>query len=476
MFVNRTQELAFLDKILTRNRPGPAQLILLYGRRRVGKTRLLQQWVSQQDVPYTYWTAEKEPAALQRRKFYGRLAGLSPQNAPTFFSWAEVWAAAYELLGQRRYILILDELPYAAEADPATLSALQHAWDQFFQESQTVIILCGSQVKAMETLQYYQSPLFGRMTGQWYLQPLAFPHLKLFFPTWTAAERVALYAIVGGVPAYLRWLDETVGLVANIRNVILDEGSMFIAEPTFLLYDEVREPRSYLAVLKAIGSGHHTLSTISNATLLPTSRLSVYLTRLQELRFIERRLPATVPPAKRRQSRQGRYHLIDPYFRFYFRFMVPLYETMTLDIDQTLARIRQELRAFVGQTTFEELSRQWVEQQGKAGQLPFVPQIVGSHWSRHVQIDIVAVNWQSKKILLGECKWTQDPIDRQIVRELIEQKLPKVKLDLPNGGDGWQISFAFFSRTGYTAAARTYVQSHEALLIDLAGIDADLQE
>jgi hypothetical protein len=156
--------------------------------------------------------------------------------------------------------------------------------------------------------------------------------------------------------------------------------------------------------------------------------------------------------------------------------MVPLYETMTLDIDQTLARIRQELRAFVGQTTFEELSRQWVEQQGQAGQLPFVPQIVGSHWSRHVQIDIVAVNWQSKKILLGECKWTQDPIDRQIVRELIEQKLPKVKLDLPNGGDGWQISFAFFSRTGYTAAARTYVQSHEALLIDLAGIDADLQE
>lgn len=476
MFVNRTQELAFLDKILTRNRPGRAQLILLYGRRRVGKTRLLQQWVSQQDVPYTYWTAEKEPAALQRRKFYGRLAGLSPQNAPTFFSWAEVWEAAYELLGQRRHILILDELPYAVEADPATLSALQQAWDQFFQESQSVIILCGSQVKAMEALQYHQSPLFGRMTGQWHLQPLAFSYLKLFFPTWPAAERVALYAIVGGVPAYLRWLDETVGLVANIRNVILDEGSMFMAEPTFLLYDEVREPQSYLAVLKAIGSGHHRLSTISNATLLPTSRLSVYLTRLQELKFIERRLPATVPPAKRRQSRQGRYHLIDPYFRFYFRFLAPFHDTLPFDIDPVVNKVRHEFRAFVGQTAFEKLAREWVRVQIKEGAVPYNPERLGSHWSRGVQVDIAGVQWRDKKIILGECKWGEHAVDKATVRELIEIKTPKVLKYLSADPQTWQVHHLFFARAGFTKAAQAYAAQQQIQLVDLMQMMVTLEK
>lgn len=132
--------------------------------------------------------------------------------------------------------------PTRPKPTPSTLSALQHAWDQRFQESQAIIILCGSHVKTMETLQSYQSPLFGRMTAQRHLQPLAFSPLKHFFPRWAAAERVALYAIVGGVPAYLRWLADGKGLAANLRDVVLAEGSMFLAEPTFLLYDEVREP------------------------------------------------------------------------------------------------------------------------------------------------------------------------------------------------------------------------------------------
>ncbi len=475
MFVNRLEELGFLDQVLARRRPGPAQLILLYGRRRVGKTRLLQEWVSRHDLPHTYWAAEKEPAALQRRKLYARLAGLSVQNAPTFFSWAELWEAAAEFMGGRRHILILDEIPYAAEADPSALSALQHAWDQFFQESSAVLILCGSQVKTMETLQSRQSPLFGRMTGQWYLQPLAFSQLKPFFPNWSAPERVALHAIVGGVPAYLRWLDETVGLEANLRNVILAEGSMFMAEPALLLYDEVREPQSYLAVLKAIGSGHHTLSAISNATLLPTSRLSVHLTRLQQLRFVERRIPATVPPAKRSRSRQGRYHLSDPYFRFYFRFVAPMYETMVVDIEQTLGRIQQELRAFVGQTSFEELSRTWVAQQGKAGKLPVVPQAIGSHWSRQVQIDVVAVDWQKKQILLGECKWGERAVGRQVVRALIEQKAPRLLRQLPDAGAGWRTHFIVFARSGLTPAALAELKSHQGKAIDLKQLDQELE-
>src|SRR5919108_4490573 len=207
MFVDPQQEIEFLNSLLEREHPGPAQMVLLYGRRRVGKTSLLRFWSAQSGLPAIYWSAEKEPAALQRRKLYAALLGMPVNRAPIFESWAEVWDAAAELIGGQKNILILDELPYAAEADPAMLSALQHAWDHHFKSSKLILVLCGSQVHTMETLLSHQSPLFGRMTGQWHLQPLTFSNLREFLPDWSVEERVAAYAIVGGVPAYLEWLD-----------------------------------------------------------------------------------------------------------------------------------------------------------------------------------------------------------------------------------------------------------------------------
>ena len=141
------------------------------------------------------------------------------------------------------------------ESDPATLSALQHAWDRAFQRMRCTIVLCGSQIRVMELIQGAQSPLFGRLTGQWYLQPLPFSALTAFFPTWSVEERIAVSALVGGVPAYLGWLDPDLTFAENVRQVVLDPGSQFSAEPTLLIYDEVREPQPHLAILKAIGAG-----------------------------------------------------------------------------------------------------------------------------------------------------------------------------------------------------------------------------
>ena len=135
MFVDRQAELAFLNSILERKRPSAAQLILLYGRRRVGKTVLLRRWAEASGLPHTYWAAEKEPSALQRRKLFARVLGVEPARAATFDTWADCWQAIAATLGDRRHILILDEFPYAAEADPAMLSSLQHAWDQHFKTS-----------------------------------------------------------------------------------------------------------------------------------------------------------------------------------------------------------------------------------------------------------------------------------------------------------------------------------------------------
>ena len=474
MFVDRGKELAFLNTLVTRAHPGPAQMVLLYGRRRVGKTSLLMQWCSQAGIPFTYFSAEKEPAALQRRKLYADLLGVATREAPVFDSWADLWDAAARLIGPERRILILDELPYAAESDPAMLSALQHAWDHHFKTSNFILILCGSQVHTMETLLHSQSPLFGRMTGQWRLQPLPFSSLREFFPTWSVEERVAGYAIVGGIPAYLEWLDPDRSLVENIRQVMLAPGSMFLAEPAFLLYDELRDPQVYLAAIKAIGEGAHTLRDIAARGLIDKAHLSAYLGRLQALYLVERRLPATIPPPEARKSRAGRYHLSDAYFRFYYRFLSPFQQRIKFEPDQVLANIREGLRAFVGQTAFEELSREWVARQGRAGQLPFEPEIVGSHWNAEAQVDVAAVNWKEKRILLGECKWGSDGIDRQIVRELIEEKKPKVLASFPKGGEGWQVSIAIFARGGITPAARAEMKKYDGLVVDIDQMDRDL--
>lgn len=476
MFVDRQAELAFLNSALQRKRPTVAQFILLYGRRRVGKTVLLRHWAEQAGIPHTYWAAEKEPAPLQRRKLFARLLGVEPARAATFDSWADCWQAIAAFLADRRHILILDEFTYAVESDPAMLSSLQHAWDQQFKDSQVVLVLCGSHVHTMETLQSRQSPLFGRLTGQWWLQPLPFAALQEFLPDWSADERVAGYAVVGGVPAYLEWLDPALSLSDNVRQVILAPGSMWVAEPTFLLYDEVREPATHLAILKAIGAGNHTLAEISDAALVSKTHLSAYLARLQELRLVERRLPVTIPPAKRRRARSGRYHLSDPYFRFYFRFLAPNQDDLTYHPELVLPRIRDGLRAFVGMTAFEELSRQWVTEQGRASKLPLAVQEVGSHWSRAVQVDVVAINWAERAILLGECKWGTGNVDRAVIREMLENKTPKVLKDLPEEGAGWKVHHAFFARTGFTEAAQADARSASAQLVDLATLDADLRQ
>jgi AAA+ ATPase superfamily predicted ATPase len=251
---------------------------------------------------------------------------------------------------------------------------------------------------------------------------------------------------------------------------------MFVAEPTFLLYDEVREPNIYLAVIKAIGQGAHTLNDISNASLIGKAHLSAYLTRLQELYLVERRLPVTIPMSGLRKSRMGRYHLSDPYFRFYFRFLAPFHDTLTFDPDRVLAQVKDGLRAFVGQTAFEQISREWVIRQGKKGQLPFEAEVIGSHWSASVQVDVVAINWREKQILLGECKWGSDGIDRQIVRELIEQKTPKVMRGLPDGGVGWRVHYAIFSRGGVTPAALAELHKFDGISVDLGMLDKDLEE
>src|SRR6266545_8408957 len=216
------------------------------------------------------------------------------------------------------------------------------------------------------------------------------PALRALLPGWPADQLVAVYAMVGGVPAYLSWFRTDRSLLENVRDGVLAPGSLALGEVLFLLYDELREPRAHLAILEAIGNGQHTFKAIKDATLLGDVHLPAYLSTLQELRYVERRLPVTIPLAKQRISRQGRYHLSDPFLRFYFRFLHPHRDVVSYAPERILPALQSGLGAFIEQTTWKDLARQWVKARGYAGALPFTPEVVGSHWSRTVQADVVA--------------------------------------------------------------------------------------
>jgi AAA+ ATPase superfamily predicted ATPase len=470
-FIGRQRDLDDLNAVLAR--PG-AQFLLVYGRRRVGKTTLILRWAAQTGRPVIYWVATRDiPTQVRHGLTRALWAWAHPdsRSAPRFDTWAEVFELAAQLIGDQAVILIMDEFSYAAASDPALPSNLQAAWDHLFKDRAATIVLAGSHIGMMVEQMGVHAPLYGRFTAQLAVAPLAFPALRDFLPHYTAAERVAVYAVVGGIPAYLERFDDAESLGANSKRLFMRRTSMFHSEPFLLISDVIRrETQTYEAVLKAIAAGNRTPQEIGRALDLASSYLSPYLKQVEALRLAERRLPATVPPEQRRVSRQSHYHLADPYLRFYFRFIAPNLGLVEQELADVLwERIGEEFRAFVGQTAFEDLCREWVLTQARARRLPLTPEIVGSHWDKDVQVDVVALNWRDQAILLGECKWGLDAVDRAVVRELID-KAPHVA-----PGPDWQVHYAFFARAGFTDAARAEAETVGALLVDLETLDADLR-
>jgi hypothetical protein len=191
--------------------------------------------------------------------------------------------------------------------------------------------------------------------------------------------------------------------------------------------------------------------------------------------YVRRELPVTIPPAKRASSRMSRYVLADNYLRFYFRFVRPHLDLLAQRLyDVVEQRIAEQLRAFIGMTTFEELCREWILTEARAGRLPFMVEQVGAHWSSKVQVDVVAANWRDKQLLLGEAKWQTDRVSRRLLRELVEDKTLRVLATLPDEGKGWDVHYAFFARAGFTEEAGAFADKHAMRLVDLIVLDNTL--
>ncbi|HEX6384717.1 MAG TPA: DUF234 domain-containing protein [Anaerolineae bacterium] len=315
----------------------------------------------------------------------------------------------------------------------------------------------------------------GRATANTTLALLA---TKAFFPDYSAEQRVAVYAILGGVPAYLEQFSGKLSLLDNLRRNLFQDIGPFRNDPDYLIGEQVRDLTNYQAVLSAIAAGARKPADIALQAKLPhRSGADPYLAQLLEMDYVRRELPVTVPPDKRNISRSSRYILADNYLRFYFRFVRTHLDLIAQQLyDELEKRIAEQLRAFVGMTTFEELCREWVLVRARQGQLPFAVEQVGSHWDRQVQVDVAAISWREKALLLGEAKWQIGPVGHATLRELFEVKTPKVLAALPDEGEGWRITYACFSRAGFTEAARELAGEHDALLVDLPLLDQGLSK
>jgi uncharacterized protein len=483
LFIGRSRELNELNRLYQSDQ---AEFLILYGRRRIGKTRLLTHWMEKSSPRTLFWVAEPTSSTDQLRSFSQLIFRFDSPSIPpadmTYGDWRTAFEALARLAESQRLAVIIDEFTYLIEAEPAVTAQLQHAWDHALSQSNLFLIISGSHLGMMNRqVLSYQAPLYGRSTSNLLLQPLPFGVTQSFFPKYAPDERVAVYAMLGGVPAYWQRFDPSRSVSENIKQEILNYSSSMHDEPRLLLADFLRDPHNYVAIFRAIAGGAATPKEIARESGLDEKNIPQYLNILTDTGFIARRTPLTRPPV----SRLGRHFITDPFLRFYYRFLARRQTQLAIGIeDQALDEIKRHLLDFIGANTWEELCQEWLLRSTGHDVLPFLPDQVGGSWTRNAQVDVVGINSMEKTLILGECKWSPKPIGREVLDDLIRKTAEFVP---PEGR--WRVYYLGFARGGWRPEAKSFANSFPAgaihgdnwqavgmLLLDLNRVDTDLRE
>ncbi|MCK5252363.1 MAG: ATP-binding protein [Thermoplasmata archaeon] len=400
-FIDRETEMAFLEE---RYASGKFEFLVLYGRRRVGKTELLRAFLEGRS--HIYFLADKRGTDRNVLRLRREMAEaldvheVATEELEELFRW-------YVGEAGDRPLVVIDEFPYLVEKDDSIPSVLQLIIDQNLSGTSSMLVLCGSSEGMMErSVLDARSPLYGRRTGHWRVMPLAFADACRFFPGASIERCIEFHSILGGVPHYLQRFSDEAGAVENAEREVMSRTGGLYEEVDFLLREELREPDVYKAILEAIGAGRAKAGQIANASRIPAHDIDKYLKVLARLGVVERARPVTEGP----RSKRTRYFLADPLFRFWFTFCEP--HKSDLELGKT-GRCRQvvedRLNAFVGRA-FEPLCRELI-----ASAFPGRWSEMGTWWGAmrengkrvEVEIDVVGLNAADKEILLGECKWSQ---------------------------------------------------------------------
>jgi AAA+ ATPase superfamily predicted ATPase len=444
MFWDRELELDSLEKIYAR--PG-GQLVVLYGRRRVGKTALIREFG--QGKPVIFFLADRQMEAVQLMSLRREMSTLFPTAGRLEPTWDNLlgFVADQSEKEESKLVLVLDEFQYLAQANPAVPSILQRIWDLQLHDRNLMLILCGSLVGMMfDTCLSYSSPLFGRRTGAWKLKPLRFHQVRRIFNSWPFDEAVRLYAVTGGVPHYIRMLgaapeDEPGDILHHIEQAVLHPSDLLYNEPRFILSGELVEPITYFSILRAIAAGEHRLGKIAGALAVQTNRITRYLNVLTDLDLVERRVPVTIALPTR--TRRGLWTITDHFFRFWFRYVFPNQGDLEMGrTDEVLRQMRQTFESLFVATAFEAVCADLVRSHSLL--LPFHPLKVGGWWDKDAEIDLVALNDETDDVLFGECKWAEQPVGMDVLQHLYATSR-RVRWR----NDSRREWFAIFSRVGF---------------------------
>ncbi len=403
MFAGRDKELKMLDK---RYSGSNAELLVLYGEKRIGKTELVRYFIRNKKNVYLmadYYT-EKEMLKVFSEAVIESLkpAGLS---GVTFDSWESLLGFLGDR-AKRRLVVVIDEFTNVLSGSSAFLPALLKIWDRVLKNTRIFLILCSSDVNSVEELIGDQtSPLQGIRTSQILLEPVAFPSIKDFFPRYSFEQIVRTFAILGGKPAYLRSFDPEPGVFNNIRKNILSPDSFLFNEVRFILMHKFRDLRVYFTILKSAACGNTRLNDILADTGLPDrNTVSRYINLLEEKNILARRHPVT--EKQPHKSRKGIYRIKDNYTAFWFRYVYPNMSYIEEgNTDAAERKIKDSLHLYVS-AFFTDICTCLLKKMNALEQLPFRFEHIGGWWNKNNSIDIVAYN--SRDTIFCECTWTKE--------------------------------------------------------------------
>ncbi|AMM54452.1 ATP-binding protein [Pyrococcus kukulkanii] len=410
-FINRERELKFLEELWEKDN----SFLPIYGRRRVGKTRLVREFI--RDKPAVYYLARISTYQDNLREFSRAVLDKFPSRYLNETSFSRFYEIFQYLAEKGKLVVVIDEFPYLIQSDKRVLSEFQYIVDEIVRTSNLHLFLVGSSIGMMEEHVLGQkSPLYGRRDGQIKLSPLS------FFDSWkllgvSIEEAVRIYGITGGIPAYLELFKK----FEDVKRLAFDKRGFLYAEGDFLLSSELREPRVYKLILKAIAEGRRRFNEISNFTGIPRSNLFKYVEILERLGFLRREIPITAKP----KTKNTLYRINDNYLAFYFRFIERYREEIELESFEFWDEFLEEYSSYLG-WIFEDVAKEFLIRLNKAGKLPFRFTKIGRWWHKNEEIDVVALNEREKKALFVEVKWRE--LDAREVRGIFKDLKRKAEL------------------------------------------------
>lgn len=438
MFIGRNTELKTLDKLYRSNK---FEFAVIYGRRRVGKTALINEFSRDKD---TIFFTGVETNAKQNLENFSRCIMEYQTGFAVDSSFASFQAAleyVFQLAQKKRLVMVIDEYPYVARASKSFASTLQLLIDKNKDSSKLFLILCGSSMSYMEdNVLAYKAPLYGRRTAQLKIQPFDFFESCRYFENFSGEDKALAYGIMGGTPQYLMQLDDRLSIEDNIKNTHLNPASSIFEEPNNLLKQEVREPAIYNAVITAIATGASKISEISGKIDEDTSVCATYIKNLISLGIVKKEMPYG-----EKSGRKTIYSIEDNMFRFWYRFVPENTSLISRGAaDLAYSRIAPELSAYMG-GVFEEICKQYLWRLLLAGKCAVSFTELGRWWGTNPktrtqeEIDIMGTDKDSA--LFGECKWTNDKVDLGVLETLVERS------SLFHFG---KTHFYLFSKSGFT--------------------------